>query len=159
MSPAWRITLLMTEPRTGAAHRDRWLGPRTSWVACSARAKLSSPAVGSDADHLAVGAAQFLAAAPGARSSWPAAGPARPSSVRTWTPKSSPLVRWAIRDARRMRVSPPGAPVMATTTRSRVSHGWVMPWSSMYCWRESSTRSATHSRASSRRAARLPSRK
>ncbi len=41
----------------------------------------------------------------------------------TWTPISSPWSRPAMRAARRISCSPPGAPVMATTTRSRVSHG------------------------------------
>ena len=68
-------------------------------------------------------------------------------------------VRWAMRAARRIRSSPCAAPVSATTTRSRVSHVASIPWSSMYCWRDSSTRSATHSKASSRSAARLPGRK
>ena len=45
----------------------------------------------------------------------------------TWTPNSSPLARWAIRAARRISWSPAGAPDTATTTRSRVSHGLVMP--------------------------------
>ena len=44
---------------------------------------------------------------------------------------------------------------MATTTRSRVSHASVMPWSSRYRWSDSSTRSATHSRASSRERAQV----
>ncbi len=52
-----------------------------------------------------------------------------------------------MREARRTSRSPPGAPVSATTTRSRVSHDAVMPWSSMYCCRLSSTLSATHSSA------------
>ena len=44
---------------------------------------------------------------------------------RTCTPSSSPCVRAAMRAARRISRSPPGAPVSATTTRSRVSHGPV----------------------------------
>ena len=41
----------------------------------------------------------------------------------TCTPSSSPWARWAMRAARRISASVPGAPVTATTTRSRVSHG------------------------------------
>ena len=37
-----------------------------------------------------------------------------------------------MRAARRTSCSPPGAPVTATTTRSRVSHVSAMPWRSMY---------------------------
>ena len=50
---------------------------------------------------------------------------ASPSLGRTCTPSRSPCVRRAMRAARRMSTSPPGAPVSATTTRSRVSHAAV----------------------------------
>ena len=46
--------------------------------------------------------------------------------------------------------------MIATTTRSRVSHVPVMPCGSRYSSSASSTRSATHISASSRSAARLP---
>ena len=52
--------------------------------------------------------------------------PVRPSSLRTCTPSSSPCERCAMRAARRISASVPGAPVIATSTRSRVSHGSVM---------------------------------
>ena len=61
-----------------------------------------------------------------------------------------------MRAARRISVSPSGPPVSATTTRSRASQVPVMSCFSRYCWRASSTRSAVHSSASSRRALRLP---
>ena len=67
--------------------------------------------------------------------------------------------RRAMRAARRISTSPPGAPVSATTMRSRVSHALSMPWSSRYCWRLSSTLSATQSSAISRNAVRFPTRK
>ena len=35
-----------------------------------------------------------------------------------------------MRAARRISISPLGAPVTATTMRSRVSHGRSMPWAS-----------------------------
>ncbi len=40
--PAARMTELMTEPRTYSARRLRWVAPRTSWVAFSARATCTS---------------------------------------------------------------------------------------------------------------------
>ena len=55
---------------------------------------------------------------------------ASPSSVRTWTPTSSALVRMAIRAARRTSTALPGDPVSDTTTRSLVSHGPAMSWRS-----------------------------
>ena len=112
------------------------------------------------ADDLPVGAAELgrAAAAAAARCRSGAGLAARPTAT-TCTPISPPRRRPAMRAARRTSCSPPGAPVTATTTRSRVSHGSAMPWASMYAWRSSSTRSATHSRASSRSAARLPGRK
>ena len=55
-----------------------------------------------------------------------------------------------MRAARRMRFSVPGAPVNATRTRSRVSHGCVMPWRSRYSSSASSTFSTTQRSASSR---------
>ena len=83
-----------------------------------------------------------------------------PSSTATCTPTRSPPTRPAIRAARRINASPPGTPVMPTTTRSRVSHvfGYAVGRRGTSC-SDSSTRSATHSSASSRNAPRLPGRK
>ena len=60
------------------------------------------------------------AAAAAASAPWLA--PESPSDRATWTAsRSPPLDRAAIRAARRIRVSPSGPPVSATTTRSRAS--------------------------------------
>ena len=56
---------------------------------------------------------------------------ARRKGVRTCRPSRSARAREAMRAARRIRLSPLGAPVTATTTRSRVSHTSSMPWSAM----------------------------
>ena len=40
--PAWRMTLLITDPRASSDHQDRLLAPSTSWVAFSARATWTS---------------------------------------------------------------------------------------------------------------------
>ncbi len=80
------------------------------------------------ADDLAVAAAQLLdeavcRSAPGR--------PAQAVGGTTCTPMSAPRsVRRCGPPAARAG-SPPGAPVMATTTRSRVSHVSAMPWASM----------------------------
>ncbi len=65
----------------------------------------------------------------------------------------------AMRAARRMSVRPSGPPVRPTTMRSRACQIVETSCSVRYCRRYSSTRSAVHSRASSRRAVRLPGRK
>ena len=54
---------------------------------------------------------------------------------------------------------PSGPPVRATTMRVRAAHVSWMPCSARYFSRPSSTRSASHSSASSRSAVRLPARK
>jgi hypothetical protein len=41
---AVRMTWLMTEPCTSSVKRDRWVAPRSSWVAFSALAKLTRAA-------------------------------------------------------------------------------------------------------------------
>ena len=109
---------------------DRRLAPSTSCVAFSARARPTSARGHVGAYDLVVRAAELLEQlACGARSRPPGARP-RPSAGATWTPTSSALARIAIRAARRISWSPPGAPVSATTTRSLVSHGPAMPWRS-----------------------------
>ena len=83
--------------------------------------------------------------------------PVRPSEARTCTASRAPLPeRCATREARRISVSPSGPPVSATTTRSRASQTWSMWCSALYRRSPSSTRSASHSSASSRSAVRLP---
>jgi 3-phenylpropionate/cinnamic acid dioxygenase small subunit len=42
IGPDRRTARLITEPRTSSAQRDRWLAPRMSWVAFSARANSTS---------------------------------------------------------------------------------------------------------------------
>ena len=67
----------------------------------------------------------------------------------------------ALGDARRTADQPFGAWSTGDgdNDASRVSHGVVIPWRSRYSSRPTSTLSATHSKASSRNAARLPARK
>ena len=115
---------LMTEPCSSSCQRLRRLAPSTIWVAFSDAGEVDERRGDVVADDLAVACRR-------ARSSScrcavevePGAWPCRPSSATTCTPTSSPLARPAMRAARRMSCSPPGAPVTATTTRSRVSHG------------------------------------
>ena len=95
-------------------------------------------------DDLVVLAAEVGEQLSGAAARFSERGPASPSAVVTWRPSSSPCARCAMRAARRINASVPGAPVIATSTRSRVSHGSVMPWRSRYSSSASSTRSATH---------------
>ena len=51
-----------------------------------------------------------------------------PPLEMTWSTRSSALERAAMRAARRMTVSLPGAPVTATRMRSAVSHTSPDPW-------------------------------
>ena len=85
---------------------------------------------------------------------------ATPSAARTCTAsRSPPLTRLRILAPRRIRTSPSGPPVSPMTMRSRAGQLAWIPFSARYLARPSSTRSASHSRASSRRAVRLPRRK
>ena len=146
----------MPGPLRKAPSRERRLSPSTSWVAFSARAKASSDLGHVVAEDLVVAAAEALDQAPllgqGALAD---AARARRTSRRA-RPAARRPARTAIRAARRSSVSPSGPPVSATTTRSRASQMPEISCCSRYCCRASSTRSAVHSRASSRSALRLP---
>ena len=157
MGPARAITRLMTEPWVRRWSRLRRLAPSTIWVAFSARATSIRATATSEAT---TSRNSPPSSSSRRRWAWPPVRPPpidRPLSAVTWTPMSSPWVRWAMRAARRIRCSVPGAPVTATMTRSRSSQVSVIPWRSRYSSRASSTRSATQSRASSRSAPRFPS--
>jgi hypothetical protein len=158
IGPDRRMTRLITEPCVSSCHQDRPLAPSTICVAFSARAN----SIRAVATSLPVTSRY----APPSSSSSRRCSITRsvdrvdsPVSDWTCTPNSSPWARCAMRAARRMSWLLPGAPVMATTTRSRVSQGWLMPCRARYSSSATSTWSATHSRASSRRAVRLPARK
>ena len=111
------------------------------------------------ADDLVVGAAE-VSTSTRCRARCAGSAPASPSLRATCTAsRSAPLVRAAIRAARRIRVSPSGPPVSATTTRSRASQVAPMSCSARYRSSCSSTLSASQSSASSRSAVRLPTRK
>ena len=113
------------------------------------------------ADDLVVGAAERLDQPPLRGQVRRARRRRARRTAATWTASRSPPVdRAAIRAARRISVSPSGPPVSATTTRSRASQvplDVVLRRGS--CCSASSTRSAIQSRASSRSAVRLPTRK
>ena len=119
--PARRRTSLITDPRSSSAQRERPLAPSTSCVACSRLGEVGQRRRRRRCRRLLVDAAEVLQRADGAgrgdRSArWP--GRRWPARAR----RSARLSRGAaMRAARRMRCSPLGAPVMATTTRSRVS--------------------------------------
>ena len=157
MSGDARTASLMIDPWSSSLKRVRRLVPEDELggvLGAGERDELRRRVV---TDDLVVAATEIGRAAGDdapIRSSPPAAP--RPSLRRTCTPSSSARDRSAMRAARRMRCSADGAPVIATTNRSRVSHGRSMPCSSRYSSSSSSTRSATHSRASSRSAFRLP---
>ena len=131
MAPDARTTRLITEPRVSSRHRDGGWRPSTSCVAFSARANSTSALADVVADDLVVLAAELVEQlavlveqlARRRRRARRSAGRARRAGRRASA--------CAMRAARRIRCSPPGAPVIATTTRSRVSHGPVMPWRSM----------------------------
>ncbi len=130
IGPDIRTTRLITDPLISSRHRDRPLAPSTIWVAFSARARSTRAA----ATSLLV---TRRYSPPSSSSSWrwaatmAASGSPEPAdnplSATTCTPIRSPLARDAIRAARRTRWSVSGAPASATTMRSRVSHGRVMP--------------------------------
>jgi hypothetical protein len=133
--------------------------PSTICVACSARANVDQRRGHLVAHDLVVGAAEVgRAGALAVETFGRCARPGR-RSARTWTPTSSPRARPAIRPARRISRSPLGAPVTPrrpargspTSGRCRARPGSPAA--------TSSTRSATHSSASSRSAVRLPTRK
>ena len=131
--------------------------PNTSWVALTPRAKsnrverTSSPAT-------TCTPAPMLAAISRTCGMWSRAV-ASPSPRTTCTTTRSAEDREAMRLARRTSASDSGPPVTATTTRSRASQVSVIRSASRYRDNASSTRSASHSSASSRRAVRLPTRK
>ena len=112
IGPDRRMTRLMTEPLNSSCQRGRALAPSTIWVAFSARAR--STRVAGDVVARSPGGTRRRAPRAAARCAAidsPAAssGPAdRPVSATTWTPISSPLARWAMRAARRMRWSASG---------------------------------------------------
>ena len=124
-----RMTLLITEPRRRCVHRDWRLAPSTICVAFSFCANCTSVVAGSALASSWYSPPSSWSSVRCAPSASPE-GPRSPSDGRTCTPRSSPRVRAAMRAARRMTSSPPGAPVIATTTRSRVSHGRAIPWAS-----------------------------
>ena len=144
MVPDARITSLITEPRMSSSSATAgWRRARS--------ASRSRPGRTAPAPRPTSAPATSWYSPPSSSSSVPvlverarSTAPASPSVDRTCTPSSSPRVRVAMRAARRITSSPPGRPVIATTTRSRVSHGPAMPWASRYSSSASSTRSATH---------------
>ena len=159
IGPDPRSTRLTTDPLTSSASRDRRDAPRTSCVAPSERAASSSASATSPAGDLEVAAAELgqqrpvrveelLRGHPAPRRR-PARAPRRGRTGRGW-PCGRPAAPGGRRPARRSTRPRPahGSPTVA---RSR---GAVR-----YSVSASSTRSATHSSASSRSADRLPSRK
>ena len=159
MAPDSAVVVTPTPAEKSWATRPRLEAPSTIWVALTARAK-SSSARGTSAPTTWWYEPPRLSTSTRWRDSRAGSAPTRPSLRATCTASSAaPRLRSAIRAARRIRVSPSGPPVRATTTRSRVSHVASMPWSVRYAPSWASTLSASQSSASSRRAVRFPVRK
>ena len=160
MCPARRASLVgMLFPDSRLRTRPRRLAPSTIWVAFWARANrssvsgTSSPGTSWKLPPSEATSARCVSSAriqPGGQAVVP---------VTCTASSSLPGVRAAILAARLITASSPFSPAMPTTIRSLVSHGAAMPCSARYRCMPSSTRSATHSRASSRSAVRFPGRK
>ncbi len=110
------------------ASRDRRDVPSTSWVALTPLAK-SSSAVGTSSPTTVCQEAPTSSASRRNRPTVPDGTPARPSPRSTCSTSRSAPARLAIRLARRISVSLSGPPVIAATTRSRVSQVSVIRFS------------------------------
>ena len=162
MSPESRTTVADDAGAEGGRPAAAAAGPSTIWVALTPRAKSRSAVGDVVTDDGVEGAAERLRRAAAARRVVGGRGrPARRCGRRAAPSSSPPAPRSAMRAPRRMQRSrPSGPPVRATTTRSRAGQGSgdaVLGRGSAQG--ASSTRSATHSSASSRSAVRLPARK
>ncbi|OLT53413.1 hypothetical protein BJF88_11640 [Cellulosimicrobium sp. CUA-896] len=158
-APERRAISALVDPSSASRHRECRDTPTTTMVALTPRAK-STTAVGTSSPTTVwkVPPSDSTSSRSAASAAGGAAG--RPSVARTCTASSSePAARSAMRAPRRRSVALSGPPVTATTTRSRAGQVPEIACSVRYRVRASSTRSASHSSASSRSAVRLPSRK
>ena len=123
MSPESRMVVNpMPGPVSSAASRERRLTPEHELGGVLGAGEVEQRLGDVVADDLVVGAAEGLDQSPLLRPAGAGSAPVSPSERVTWTAsRSPPVARAAIRAARRIRVSPSGPPVSATTTRSRAS--------------------------------------
>ena len=159
MSPESATMALAVLGRNSCARRPCRGAPTMIWVALTDRAN-SSTVPATSSPTMSCRLPPRFSASRRCRSISVAEVPTVASDRTTCTAISvRPATRPAIRAPRRSRVLPSGPPVSATTIRSRAAQVPLMPCCARYRSRPSSTRSATQSSASSRRAVRLPSRK